>query len=767
MPRRPFVSALLAVALLAATALPAHAVSRSDAATTVISTIITGHPEELQIQAFGPQNPIEAGESIEDGITGVSVTAPSVCWFFWIDPFPEVRFAHPTEYVLVDTTLGTVIAHEDGRWWPRIGSADVYRNSDERTLASPDIIYSGPNANDAAPRRGSDLEFHEIPLRPEAPDPSAGKWGLVIVGEDTGANPDFKADRDTANAILTGPLGVPQDNVTTVEFKSKADVCSAIAALPADCPKLYVFVVAHGDHGYFASKDDWIAATELAHKLKERNAKEYCCVLAQCFSGTFLPVLRDSGLTGFHMTSASDTTCHARVRTATKFPWRGELFLHYLAGCMRAGHRGQAAYRCARDSVASYIERRHKDGTYLHDPGPSSSQVFVDTTSGQKTTIEVPAGTGTVCINWKSGDATTCGNATLYCQVVVAPGDTTWKLVKHWNWNLGGSRYFNPFDAPGTTGKYQMVSHSNGYPVCGDITFADDALPASITSPPIYPGYSVGWNDLSNGEFLPPPLPPVLPPFPYLPGGDLHQVPSFIGQQGTQTQTFQVQLPLQPDPVRPWLYVGGDPLLGFDGFTTLQIFVSGIFDPFGIPQLTLPIQVDLFQGLDHATGNTTAFQTLDGFVVNPLFVTELRAEPFSIQLSVPGAGASEGVPGGYFNFDAFSINTTLFAVLDVPGISLMKRDVARLEMVQPSPNPFTSATRITLAIPKDDRLRLAVYDLTGRLVRTIADGRFHAGEHRFEWDGRDGKGNLTPIGAYFLRAETGGQTASRKIVRMQ
>ncbi len=59
---------------------------------------------------------------------------------------------------------------------------------------------------------------------------------------------------------------------------------------------------------------------------------------------------------------------------------------------------------------------------------------------------------------------------------------------------------------------------------------------------------------------------------------------------------------------------------------------------------------------------------------------------------------------------------------------------------------------------------VAIYDLQGRLVRTIARGTFEPGSHRAEWDGRDAAGRPVANGVYFVRSESAGLSKETKIV---
>ena len=67
------------------------------------------------------------------------------------------------------------------------------------------------------------------------------------------------------------------------------------------------------------------------------------------------------------------------------------------------------------------------------------------------------------------------------------------------------------------------------------------------------------------------------------------------------------------------------------------------------------------------------------------------------------------------------------------------------------PNPFNSSTRISYRVERQEPVRLQVFDLTGRWVRTLVDGEFSAGEHVVIWDGRDDRLRAVPSGVYFCR----------------
>jgi len=80
------------------------------------------------------------------------------------------------------------------------------------------------------------------------------------------------------------------------------------------------------------------------------------------------------------------------------------------------------------------------------------------------------------------------------------------------------------------------------------------------------------------------------------------------------------------------------------------------------------------------------------------------------------------------------------------------------------PNPFTQSTTITLALPQRAQSHLVVYDVSGRVVRTLADGVLEAGIHPITWNGRSDAGMPVARGVYFAKLESGGLTSARRIV---
>ncbi len=95
---------------------------------------------------------------------------------------------------------------------------------------------------------------------------------------------------------------------------------------------------------------------------------------------------------------------------------------------------------------------------------------------------------------------------------------------------------------------------------------------------------------------------------------------------------------------------------------------------------------------------------------------------------------------------------------DVPGTP------EGLWLGQASANPTSGRARFQFSLPRAGRTRMAVYTVTGQLVRTLVDAEMPAGRHTASWDGRDGRGRRAAAGAYLAELESAGRRLTRTFV---
>ncbi len=97
----------------------------------------------------------------------------------------------------------------------------------------------------------------------------------------------------------------------------------------------------------------------------------------------------------------------------------------------------------------------------------------------------------------------------------------------------------------------------------------------------------------------------------------------------------------------------------------------------------------------------------------------------------------------------------------VPHGSIPKR----FELYQSAPNPFNPTTLIRYDVPPPGGVvTLRIYDVAGRLVRTLADGVHSSGSMTVVWDGRNERGEQVASGLYFYRMVAQGFSQTRKTV---
>jgi hypothetical protein len=88
-------------------------------------------------------------------------------------------------------------------------------------------------------------------------------------------------------------------------------------------------------------------------------------------------------------------------------------------------------------------------------------------------------------------------------------------------------------------------------------------------------------------------------------------------------------------------------------------------------------------------------------------------------------------------------------------------------LAQNYPNPFNPATTIRFSVVSKGHVSLAVYDVGGRLVRTLANEVRASGPHEVKWDSRNDEGVPVASGVYFYRLVTPGFTQTKKMVLLK
>lgn len=109
---------------------------------------------------------------------------------------------------------------------------------------------------------------------------------------------------------------------------------------------------------------------------------------------------------------------------------------------------------------------------------------------------------------------------------------------------------------------------------------------------------------------------------------------------------------------------------------------------------------------------------------------------------------------------------SLYAVSSV-GDDPQTPVIARTELLTNVPNPFNPQTRIRFQMAQAGRARVTIYDVTGRLVKTLVDGQRGVGQHSETWQGRDNSSRQVSSGAYYIRLETNGLVDHQKVLMLK
>jgi hypothetical protein len=115
--------------------------------------------------------------------------------------------------------------------------------------------------------------------------------------------------------------------------------------------------------------------------------------------------------------------------------------------------------------------------------------------------------------------------------------------------------------------------------------------------------------------------------------------------------------------------------------------------------------------------------------------------------------------------DDFMITSTLD---EFTGVEALPAVVVYENGLDPCrPNPVRNETSICFRIAQPSEVSLRVYDVTGRLVATLADGRREAGEYRILWQGRNTSGKRVAAGVYFVRLNSPGFTQVQRLTLLR
>jgi hypothetical protein len=91
----------------------------------------------------------------------------------------------------------------------------------------------------------------------------------------------------------------------------------------------------------------------------------------------------------------------------------------------------------------------------------------------------------------------------------------------------------------------------------------------------------------------------------------------------------------------------------------------------------------------------------------------------------------------------------------------------QFNLSQNYPNPFNPATVINYSLPQKTSVKLVVYDILGKEVKTLVNGEKDAGSYRIKWNGLNDNDHLVSTGVYIYRIQAGDFVQERKMILMK
>jgi hypothetical protein len=134
----------------------------------------------------------------------------------------------------------------------------------------------------------------------------------------------------------------------------------------------------------------------------------------------------------------------------------------------------------------------------------------------------------------------------------------------------------------------------------------------------------------------------------------------------------------------------------------------------------------------------------------------------------PQGGSGEGniLPTTGWGLSGFGSNefASLVAVVVKPTSVADTPKPSAIVFEAPYPNPFSPSTTMRFHLENSSSVRLDVFDVQGRRVRALIDGRRAPGWHDAAWDGTDEHGARMASGVYFARLTAAGETKTQRFV---
>ena len=192
---------------------------------------------------------------------------------------------------------------------------------------------------------------------------------------------------------------------------------------------------------------------------------------------------------------------------------------------------------------------------------------------------------------------------------------------------------------------------------------------------------------------------------------------------------------------------------GQDGFTVVEVL-----DSKGSVIASRALSADGVLGLLHLMGDVSITQEDEGAVSGEELTLRIQDSDVELVVDEPIRWTANEVRQLELRFEKAKDQLPRAYVLE-----------------QNHPNPFNPATQISYAIPSQvdgtpvssTQVTLQIYDIRGRIVRSLVSARQAPGRYTARWDGRDDHGISVSTGVYFYRLQTDHFRQTRKMMMVK
>ena len=228
-----------------------------------------------------------------------------------------------------------------------------------------------------------------------------------------------------------------------------------------------------------------------------------------------------------------------------------------------------------------------------------------------------------------------------------------------------------------------------------------------------------------------------------------------------------------------------DPIVDIYGFETMVEFLGRLYA--SSPNLVTTVEDEtLLGGIYMATWTMTG--DFDGVPFSAKGMSVVKFGRWSTRVKYSRDYYTEGdiminIPGldeavqGFRVFYRCAVDPTFDCPLEGQALAGLDGDQSRSDVLpsvggfkleQNVPNPFNPVTEIAFQVPSGGaEMSLRIYDVSGRLVRTLVDGYEPSGARSVSWDGTNDTGEKVASGMYTYRLTSPSFTESRKMLLLK